>query len=190
MTFRLREHLKRHQIVRHHAWRAEQDEGKAIKEEALVLDDGHEGNMADEMEEVVITQPAESSISAQERESLPIIREASPPHRLLAADIQGGIYCKMCSMQFDNNEQLIMHEQWHESKGDILLCPHCPREFRRIDNLSRHLVTHKERSEFVCGDCGRTFGRRDNLARHQRSACRSMQLAAGQQSQPVISDVY
>lgn len=53
--------------------------------------------------------------------------------------------------------------------GNVRMCPHCGRTFKRTEHLERHVRTHTKEKPFVC-HCGAAFARRDLLTRHHRVA--------------------
>ncbi|KAG9228146.1 hypothetical protein BJ875DRAFT_390013 [Amylocarpus encephaloides] len=52
--------------------------------------------------------------------------------------------------------------------GQRYQCPNCPKNFSRIENLTRHMANHEEVSKFVCLVCRKRFTRSDLLNRHRR----------------------
>ncbi|KAF4997474.1 hypothetical protein FGRMN_3838 [Fusarium graminum] len=55
------------------------------------------------------------------------------------------------------------------SGGNLRMCAHCGRTFKRTEHLERHIRTHTKEKPFMC-HCGASFARRDLLTRHQRLA--------------------
>ncbi|RFU31523.1 hypothetical protein B7463_g4847, partial [Scytalidium lignicola] len=47
-------------------------------------------------------------------------------------------------------------------------CPRCPKNFSRIENLTRHQANHDEVGKFGCPVCKKRFTRSDLLNRHRR----------------------
>ncbi|QSZ31234.1 hypothetical protein DSL72_000797 [Monilinia vaccinii-corymbosi] len=47
-------------------------------------------------------------------------------------------------------------------------CPQCPKNFTRIENLTRHQANHDEVGKFACPVCKKRFTRSDLLSRHRR----------------------
>ncbi|KAI8833541.1 hypothetical protein BC829DRAFT_348581, partial [Chytridium lagenaria] len=47
-------------------------------------------------------------------------------------------------------------------------CPHCPRTFHRLHNLTSHIPTHFPRAPHTCPHCPSHFQRRHDLTRHVR----------------------
>lgn len=52
--------------------------------------------------------------------------------------------------------------------GQRFQCPRCPKNFSRIENLTRHQANHEEIGKFACGVCRKRFTRSDLLNRHRR----------------------
>ncbi|KAJ4256240.1 hypothetical protein NW762_009319 [Fusarium torreyae] len=55
----------------------------------------------------------------------------------------------------------------HNGGGNLRMCHHCGRTFKRTEHLERHVRTHTKEKPFLC-HCGASFARRDLLTRHQR----------------------
>ncbi|KAE9364876.1 hypothetical protein N431DRAFT_431620 [Stipitochalara longipes BDJ] len=54
------------------------------------------------------------------------------------------------------------------SSGQRFQCPRCPKNFSRIENLTRHQANHEEQGKFACPICRKRFTRSDLLNRHRR----------------------
>ncbi|KAA8573401.1 hypothetical protein EYC84_004987 [Monilinia fructicola] len=52
--------------------------------------------------------------------------------------------------------------------GNRFQCPQCPKNFTRIENLTRHQANHDEVGKFACAICRKRFTRSDLLSRHRR----------------------
>ncbi|TGO88894.1 hypothetical protein BPOR_0136g00180 [Botrytis porri] len=52
--------------------------------------------------------------------------------------------------------------------GNRFQCPQCPKNFSRIENLTRHQANHDEVGKFACPVCRKRFTRSDLLSRHRR----------------------
>ncbi|KAI9647620.1 hypothetical protein NHQ30_004005 [Ciborinia camelliae] len=52
--------------------------------------------------------------------------------------------------------------------GNRFQCSQCPKNFTRIENLTRHQANHDEVGKFVCPICRKRFTRSDLLSRHRR----------------------
>ncbi|TVY67435.1 Zinc finger protein [Lachnellula suecica] len=52
--------------------------------------------------------------------------------------------------------------------GQRFQCPRCPKNFSRIENLTRHQANHDEVGKFACVVCRKRFTRSDLLNRHRR----------------------
>ncbi|KAJ3411581.1 hypothetical protein HDV05_002001 [Chytridiales sp. JEL 0842] len=80
--------------------------------------------------------------------------------------------CPHCPRTFTRHFNLKTHIPVHfpSERPRPFTCPHsgCAKNFVRIYDLDRHLVTHEEGAgeKWKCGGCGRGFGRRDALRRH------------------------
>ncbi|RKF65362.1 hypothetical protein OnM2_009017 [Erysiphe neolycopersici] len=51
--------------------------------------------------------------------------------------------------------------------GNRYQCPLCPKNYSRIENLTRHRANHNELGKFVCNICNKSFTRSDLLNRHR-----------------------
>ena len=56
----------------------------------------------------------------------------------------------------------------HNSFGDTLECPFCPKVFTHGWALRRHAATH-EKKRYKCEICEKLMSRKDNLLAHQRA---------------------
>ncbi|PMD12889.1 hypothetical protein NA56DRAFT_586531 [Hyaloscypha hepaticicola] len=54
------------------------------------------------------------------------------------------------------------------ASGQRFQCPRCPKNFSRIENLTRHQANHEEQGKFACPICRKRFTRSDLLNRHRR----------------------
>ncbi|KAF4628310.1 hypothetical protein G7Y89_g9842 [Cudoniella acicularis] len=54
------------------------------------------------------------------------------------------------------------------ASGQRFQCPRCPKNFSRIENLTRHQANHDEIGKFACVVCRKRFTRSDLLNRHRR----------------------
>lgn len=54
------------------------------------------------------------------------------------------------------------------STGTRFQCPRCPKNFTRIENLTRHQANHEDVGKFACVICKKRFTRSDLLNRHRR----------------------
>ncbi|KAH8656564.1 fungal-specific transcription factor domain-containing protein [Tricladium varicosporioides] len=52
--------------------------------------------------------------------------------------------------------------------GQRFQCPKCPKNFSRVENLTRHQANHEEVGKFACVICRKRFTRSDLLNRHRR----------------------
>ncbi|TVY37842.1 Early growth response protein 1 [Lachnellula occidentalis] len=52
--------------------------------------------------------------------------------------------------------------------GQRFQCPRCPKNFSRIENLTRHQANHEDIGKFACNICKKRFTRSDLLNRHRR----------------------
>ncbi|KAE8446235.1 hypothetical protein EG329_012460 [Mollisiaceae sp. DMI_Dod_QoI] len=52
--------------------------------------------------------------------------------------------------------------------GTRFQCPRCPKNFSRIENLTRHQANHEDVGKFACVICRKRFTRSDLLNRHRR----------------------
>ena len=56
----------------------------------------------------------------------------------------------------------------HNSLGENLECPYCPKVFASSFGLKRHATTH-EKKRFKCEICEKLLSRKDNLLAHKRN---------------------
>ncbi|KAF8849640.1 hypothetical protein BDZ45DRAFT_662909 [Acephala macrosclerotiorum] len=54
------------------------------------------------------------------------------------------------------------------ASGTRFQCPRCPKNFSRIENLTRHQANHEDVGKFACVICRKRFTRSDLLNRHRR----------------------
>ncbi|CAD6443402.1 9c00934b-a060-4ffd-be6f-0b6ba9a40e9b [Sclerotinia trifoliorum] len=54
------------------------------------------------------------------------------------------------------------------ASGNRFQCPQCPKNFSRIENLTRHQANHDVVGKFACPICKKRFTRSDLLSRHRR----------------------
>jgi len=59
-------------------------------------------------------------------------------------------------------------ERAHNSLGETLECPYCPKVFASSFGLRRHAITH-EKKRFKCEICEKLLSRKDNLMAHKRN---------------------
>ncbi|OZJ02860.1 hypothetical protein BZG36_04089 [Bifiguratus adelaidae] len=72
------------------------------------------------------------------------------------------------------------NESDSEKSGDLpstdkqFVCPFqsCPRLFKRLEHVRRHLRTHTLERPYKCTECGKSFSRSDNLAQHKKTHIR------------------
>lgn len=58
--------------------------------------------------------------------------------------------------------------QAKSASGNRFQCPQCPKNFSRIENLTRHQANHDVVGKFACPICKKRFTRSDLLSRHRR----------------------
>ena len=59
-------------------------------------------------------------------------------------------------------------EKAHNSLGETLECPFCPKVFASSSLLERHATTHQKK-RFQCDLCEKVLSRKDNLMAHKRN---------------------
>ena len=59
-------------------------------------------------------------------------------------------------------------ERAHNSLGETLECPYCPKVLPSSFALKRHAITH-EKKRFKCEICEKLLSRKDNLMAHKRN---------------------
>ncbi|KAM3069052.1 hypothetical protein ACMFMF_009018 [Clarireedia jacksonii] len=60
------------------------------------------------------------------------------------------------------------HTRVSKSATNRFQCPQCPKNFTRIENLTRHQANHDDVGKFACVICRKRFTRSDLLNRHRR----------------------
>ena len=71
--------------------------------------------------------------------------------------------CYKCGKNFPCYLNLQAHLKTHKS---IYFCNVCSASFKKIGDLNKHLVCHKDGKDFVCHVCSSRFNRKCSLKRH------------------------
>ena len=69
---------------------------------------------------------------------------------------------------------MIRHTKVHNKKAKetpLFNCPHCPKTFKRKDNMEAHLITHTKvkipkETNFECSICSKSFSYQHSLTYH------------------------
>ena len=77
----------------------------------------------------------------------------------------------------------------HNSVGDTLECPYCPKVFASGFGLKRHAATH-EKKRFKCEICEKLLSRKDNLLAHQRNVHGHVFESGTQESKDATAEHY
>ncbi|XP_068614607.1 zinc finger protein 345 [Brachionichthys hirsutus] len=78
--------------------------------------------------------------------------------------------CSHCSSDFPNTISLLFHQRSGTCKPTIkpVRCPVCLRWFGTVDNLQKHLLTHKQTESYRCDVCQGTYLSLKSLKNHRR----------------------
>lgn len=72
--------------------------------------------------------------------------------------------CVKCGQSFNQNSDLIQHQQIHKR---LFRCSECGKTFKQNSHLVRHQEIHPVDNLFGCGECGKSFNNKRALFRHQ-----------------------
>lgn len=75
--------------------------------------------------------------------------------------------CPLCSMSFNHEVNLKLHEMIHEAElSGCLECKLCPAKFSRLASLKSHIRVHEKEENLVCVECGDEFATKARLDTH------------------------
>uniref|UniRef100_A0A1B0D7J4 C2H2-type domain-containing protein n=1 Tax=Phlebotomus papatasi TaxID=29031 RepID=A0A1B0D7J4_PHLPP len=79
---------------------------------------------------------------------------------------KNGLQCQLCDKVVQSHGHLKEHISSIHSINGMIKCTHCPRTFKYLWILKRHLVTHPEEKPMPCSICQTTFRNADDLKNH------------------------
>lgn len=106
--------------------------------------------------------------TVSEADSTGMDREPSRPESRLEAEVEEEVASRSKA-----TPMLGKRQRSENSARKVLECPHCGKQFHKVNKLNRHIDgSHENKRPFVCDDpsgCQEAFKRKDHLIRHKVS---------------------
>lgn len=77
--------------------------------------------------------------------------------------------CQQCGKRYATPEATAKHFEKHNKENKKFKCQLCPKQFCHPNDLRRHMIVHKGKSQFMCDQCPKYFIRKDHLIGHLQS---------------------
>ncbi|XP_062131245.1 zinc finger protein with KRAB and SCAN domains 7-like [Drosophila sulfurigaster albostrigata] len=74
--------------------------------------------------------------------------------------------CYACKKQCESIQDLRKHLSTHKDRDRPFQCPHCPRTFTMYGRFNNHRYTHSDERPFKCPQCPKRFKRNAEVAKH------------------------
>ncbi|CAG5116304.1 unnamed protein product [Candidula unifasciata] len=77
--------------------------------------------------------------------------------------------CNFCPKSFATRVLLLKHEETIHASNKEIKCEECGKQFKRRENLTRHVLSHTGIKNHRCEVCGMAFTEKGSLTRHTKS---------------------
>ncbi|BFZ19708.1 hypothetical protein BsWGS_22746 [Bradybaena similaris] len=74
--------------------------------------------------------------------------------------------CNQCSMSYNIEDNLLLHQATHVGPDRDPVCPECGKKFSRVASLKAHIMMHEKEENLMCTECGDEFSVQHQLDRH------------------------